>query len=335
MKYPRIIWEGKHKYRTLGSHELSMQFTEREKLALDDIVDLLKKNIKIFQESLFSDTQNPFYKHMDKESLEIQKGHLILRITNPFHVEHLLLIYRKIQVIPESIEAFTHLKHFNISNNNLLFLPDSICKLTNLEVLSVKDNRLSHLPEGIQNLKKLEVLDLSNNNISYFPRFFLKAPNYVFTLFNFKGNPIRSLANISRIHLEQLVRSISLNLARTGNWQSFSSFVLTPKATKLIQKCYDMETYANYRRIDFETLRLNLKVFEELIQYYYKDPLHLAEEYSKTNQLTSDEKTRLVHEADHRVRQILEENCPAGDPILMKINQRLNISLSDSMKIFL
>ncbi|UYP47260.1 hypothetical protein NEF87_003545 [Candidatus Lokiarchaeum ossiferum] len=335
MKYPRIVWQGNHKYKTLGSHELSMQFPEQEKKALDDIVYQLKENIKIFQESLFTDMQNPYYKHMDIESLEVQKGHLILRITNPFHIEHLILLYRKIQRIPESIENLTHLKHLNISNNDLLYLPESIRKLKNLEVLSVKDNQLSFLPEFIQDLTKLEVLDLSNNKISYFPRFFQQVPKYVFTLFNFKGNPIRSLANISRNHLEQLVKFISINILKLGNWQSFSSFVLTPKATRLIRKCYDLENRVHYRKMDLESLELNLKVFEELYHYYYKDPLHLAEEYSETADLTPDEKIRLIHEADHRVRQILEENCSVKDPILMQVNQRLKISLSDSMNLFL
>ncbi len=335
MKNTRIIWMGNHQYKSFGSNEIALNIPEIEKYALDDIIRNIQANITSFRSSLIENSKNPYYKRMDKECMEVMKGNLILRTSNINHIEHINLFYRGIKKLPKSIGDFSSLKTLNISNNNLYYLPESIGNLRNLEVISAKDNNLSFITESIENLTKLQVLDFSNNSISYFPRFFYNIKKYLFTLYNFKGNPIRSLSNISFKNLKELAKWINSFIAQNKTWQNFSSFQLTAKAKRLIEDSFIIDETRYLNGLYFNNIQENTEILQELFEYYKKDPISLANQYISSKDLTEEEEKRLIHEADHNIRIILEEHLPDHDKILCEINKRLKILISESMNILL
>jgi len=76
--------------------------------------------------------------------------------------------------------------------------------------------------------------------------------------------------------------------------------------------------------------------FAEIFAYYQKSTQNLAVQYvADSLSLTSDEVDRLIHEADHHIRQILEQSLPNDDPVVLKINKRMRIELNKDYKIML
>jgi hypothetical protein len=83
--------------------------------------------------------------------------------------KEVILNYKNLTALPESIGNLTKLETLDFANNKLTALPESIGNLTNLKILDLSMNDLTALPESIGNLTKLETLDFANNKLTALP----------------------------------------------------------------------------------------------------------------------------------------------------------------------
>ncbi len=78
----------------------------------------------------------------------------------------------------------------------------------------------------------------------------------------------------------------------------------------------------------------NENYWNSLCEYYRKTPKEHAKQYAENPTLLNlDEKERLIHEANHQNRSHLEEYLPPDDPVLMKISNRLKITLPNKLNL--
>ena len=90
----------------------------------------------------------------------------------------LILNYKGVSYIPESIGMLTNLKKLDLRHNNLTSLPASIGNLRNLGKLWLEANSLTSIPDSIGNLTNLRELDLRwNANLNYIPQSVLRLRN--------------------------------------------------------------------------------------------------------------------------------------------------------------
>ncbi|MFX1275864.1 MAG: leucine-rich repeat domain-containing protein [Promethearchaeota archaeon] len=120
----------------------------RKKLTMvssENIIYLKKKMIsKYFHEKEFL----ILYNYLDKRK-----------------IKELDLSYCNLEVFPEYILTFKHLRKLILSNNQLKSLPENIGNLKLLSFLSLENNNIQSLPDSFGKLKFLKYLDLSKNNI--------------------------------------------------------------------------------------------------------------------------------------------------------------------------
>lgn len=132
------------------------------------------------------------------------------------------------------------------------------------------------------------------------------------------GNPIRSLSNAP---FKDVIHFY------------FNSDYLTPKGTELYH------TYGNCTGeeiINRQGPRINPIEYHKniLLEYYKYSPQKLAQMYVKNpDSLTKNEKERLIHEANHQNRTHLEEYLRPDDPVLIKISNRLKITLANNFQL--
>ena len=161
-------------------------------------------------------------------------------------------------------------------------------------------NNLTYLPESIENLKSLENLYILETNISSLPKTFcnLKLLNYICT----EGSPIKTLS------------FITLKMLKWDSVTSIDTRYLTSKGERLY----------------------NENKWEELIEYYKKEPNQLALDYTADQKsLTEDELERLIHEAGKNEEILIENKLSLEDPVLRKIIERKSRKLTNGSKIFL
>jgi internalin A len=68
--------------------------------------------------------------------------------------EELNLSYKRISVIPESIEQLIGLQTLDIYNNKITVIPNSIGQLTNLRIIDLRNNEIEVIPNSIRELEK-------------------------------------------------------------------------------------------------------------------------------------------------------------------------------------
>jgi len=121
--------------------------------------------------------------------------------------KEVILNYKNLTKLPESIGNLTNLETLDLANNKLTALPDSIGNLTNLKILNLDMNDLSALPESIGNLTNLETLDLYMNDLSALPESIGNLTNLE-TLYLYANRlselpeSIGNLTNLKNLNLE-------------------------------------------------------------------------------------------------------------------------------------
>ncbi len=68
---------------------------------------------------------------------------------------------------------------------------------------------------------------------------------------------------------------------------------------------------------------------------YFKIPVYqLAQRYiSNPESLPNHQIERLIHEADHDIRKLLENSLPSKNPTLLKISQKFSFKTANGLKI--
>ena len=245
-------------------------------------------------------------------------------------LENLILPRNHLYSLPESFGNLKSLKNIDFHSNQISFLPKNFGNLNSLEVLNfsynalqsisanfgnlknlknlnLEKNSIAFLPESFGNLKNLQWLNLRNNKLSYLPNNFKKFKKQPIIILI--ENPIRSLANIPI----NLIKKCAVNYSD-----------LTSKG-KNLYKSY-INSMHEGRRDDREN---NLEL---ICEYYKKSPRKLAQQYAENpKSLNHDEKKRLIHEANHHDRKIIEEYLPLDDPVIRKISNRLKVDLPNSL----
>lgn len=62
----------------------------------------------------------------------------------------------------------------------------------------------------------------------------------------------------------------------------------------------------------------------ELYAYFKTPIIELAHQYiNNPEKFPPDQIERLIHEADHIIRKILENSLPANNPVILKISQKI------------
>ena len=79
------------------------------------------------------------------------------------HVINLILNYKKLTKLPETIKELTELKKLDLQRNELNSLPESIGELTALKKLNLTHNKFRKLPGSLWTLNNLTELKLNNN----------------------------------------------------------------------------------------------------------------------------------------------------------------------------
>ncbi len=219
------------------------------------------------------------------------------------------LDFRKNQIsfLPKNFGNLISLESLNFSYNALQSISPNFGNLKNLKNLDLEANSIAFLPESFANLKNLQWLNLRNNKLSYLPESFINLKKQ--TRIVLIDNPIRSLANIPLI----MIKKFAVNGSD-----------LTSKGKNL---------YKSYINSVHEGTRDDRENKLELIcEYYRKSPRKLAKQYAENPKLLShDEKKRLIHEANHHDRKIIEECLPLDDPVIRKISNRLKVDLPNNL----
>ena len=90
-------------------------------------------------------------------------------IGNLISLQKLSLRFVKLTTLPESIGDLTSLQVLSLDHNKLTTLPESIGNLTSLQKLNLMYNQLTSLPESIGNLSSLQNLNLRMNQLTTVP----------------------------------------------------------------------------------------------------------------------------------------------------------------------
>lgn len=80
------------------------------------------------------------------------------------------IAHNQLEVLPESLREFRHLRILNVSSNQLVSLPQWLSRFTRLEEFSAADNLLCEIPQGIMgSWKRVRVLNVAGNQLSSLP----------------------------------------------------------------------------------------------------------------------------------------------------------------------
>ena len=190
---------------------------------------------------------------------------------------------------------------------------ENLKKLNSITLSNTKINSLA----GIENLTNIDFIDITNTDVSSLePLKKLKKIGYIHA----KNCPIRSLHGITtnpKYICELLIDPENL----------------CPTGAQLYKMAISGSTFPPY--IEFRTL----------FKFYHRSTTDLALQYitQRTNpkleleSLTNFEVERLIHEATHKERMILEnaldnEFLPPNDPILSKITARFSVNIAGNIK---
>jgi len=199
--------------------------------------------------------------------------------------------------LPDNFGNLVKLQSLDLGINKLTSLPDNFGNLVKLQSLKLGMNEFTSLPDSFGNLVNLQSLVLGLNKFSSLPESLKNLVNL--QRFDLKNNPLVSLSNIPMNALKIADVSID-NLSGKG------------------QSLFSSNDY------------------DELLKYYIKSPLTLAQEYSTNpKSLSSDEKERLIYESSHLEKKILEIKVNPSDPILAMITERLVVKLPTGYKLHL
>ena len=231
-------------------------------------------------------------------------------------LEKLILSNNHLSILGSYFPNFVNLKSLGLANCELVSLPPNFGDIQNLEFLGLENNSIAFLPKNFGNLKNLKSLNLLNNYIEYLPESFKNFKNCKHI--DLMGNPIRSLSNTP---FKEVINFY------------FNSEYLTPKGMELYHtfgNCTGEEIiHRQGRRINPIEYHKNI-----LLEYYKYSPQKLTQMYVKNpDSLTQDEKERLIHEANHQHRTHLEEYLAPDDSVLMKISDRLKITLPNNLSL--
>jgi len=80
---------------------------------------------------------------------------------------------------------------------------------------------------------------------------------------------------------------------------------------------------------------LHLEYLPQLYNYFKIPLLNLTHQYiSNPTSLPPDQIERLVHEADHNIRKILENSLPPKNSVILRISQKFSFNARNNLKIF-
>lgn len=198
-----------------------------------------------------------------------------------------------------------NLEVLTIKCNNEKKIPDRFDNLPNLKSLTLSWCFLRDLPSSIGKLTHLEFLDISeNHNFKRLPSFLNNLPNL--TDIDVSGNYIRTLSGLSSKIVLATISSIDYET------QEFDHCGLTQTAEDLIIEICQKENWENS------------KEFQQLLDYYKKTPMELAEQFVKGDPLTSEELIRLEHEAGASELEFIRKKLSKTDKMVQTIEKRLN-----------
>lgn len=92
-------------------------------------------------------------------------------------IPKLLMYYREIEQLPDTIYCMENLQILDLNNNQLHKLPESIGQLKNLKKLNLCSNNIKELPSSFGELKNLSELYLNKNDINILPDSFCDLEN--------------------------------------------------------------------------------------------------------------------------------------------------------------
>jgi len=137
-------------------------------------------------------------------------------------------------------------------------------------------------------------------------------------------------------------------------------FDFAPYGTKLIEKCIDRDyleqaqdqrrrqtrnipNYEHHPNYEFEQAQaleeqkrnsFIHKNLPELYEYFKKTTIELAHQYiDDSSGIPPHQIARLIHEADHNIRKILENSLPPKNPTILKISQKIAFKAPNGFKI--
>jgi len=79
------------------------------------------------------------------------------------------LEYCNLNILPDKICGFAHLKTLKLGGNNLSYLPNNFGLLTKLETLHLDNNYFVEIPQQVTQIKTLKILGLFSNQITQIP----------------------------------------------------------------------------------------------------------------------------------------------------------------------
>lgn len=188
---------------------------------------------------------------------------------------------------------------------------------------------------GLENLKKLNSITLSNTKI-----------NSLAGIENLTNINFIDITNTDVSSLEPLKNLKKIQFIHAKNCPIRSLYGITTNPKHIFELLIDPENLCPtgarlYKRAIFRSSIPQKHDFQELFKFYQRSTADLALQYitQKTNPnlelnpLTAQEIERLIHEATHKERKILENSIdnkklPHDDLVLSKITSRFSVDIA-------
>ncbi|KAF9576051.1 cysteinyl-tRNA synthetase [Mortierella alpina] len=138
----------------------------------------------------------------------------------------LYLQSNRLESIPDSFQAFEHLRTLNLSSNNFSKLPPVLLRIATLEELDMSFNDIAEIPEDIGRLSRLRILLLFGNRIGPF------LPKSMSDLVRLRKLDIRQngILNLDAVNdlpsLEEFLVDYNTNVILNNSFKSLTSISL-------------------------------------------------------------------------------------------------------------